>query len=283
MTNFIILDTNILISLGINIEENIDFQGIKDYCYSSGSEIIITKTIKNEYLDYYKTKILDRSVEDLNQVYEKLKKLEHFKCLTTPDLGKETNLQLAEINHFLNQYYKEPFEEYWLPKDELLNFLLDNKKENKKDNTRDYLIWRSTLKIASTIDNDQVILISNDKIFASNYFFEKMKKEEGIKNLAHYNSIASFLSVYGFKSENLNKQLILDSIPKDLIRKELLDHKDAILSYISKFYWQSNFKLEIESLKVQGLEVVSLYAHKDQETNLINVTTNVRVKNADYI
>ena len=66
----------------------------------------------------------------------------------------------------------------FLPENELLDFLIENKQDIKKDNTRDFIIWTNTLEIGEKYSDEQVVLISNDKIFKENKFLKKLELKE---------------------------------------------------------------------------------------------------------
>jgi len=161
---------------------------------------------------------------------------------------------------------------------ELLEFLIENKQEVKKDNSRDFIIWNNTLEIAERYSDEQVVLISNDKIFKENQFFKKLEDQRDIRTIKIFDSIASFLSIYGFKSEKLNKELILNSIPKKIIKSELKRDKNSIPSHISRYYFHSRKNFKLEKFEVQNLDIEEFYAHKDAKTGIIKVIVHVNVK-----
>src|ERR1039457_306087 len=140
MINIVILDTNIYRQLGLKFYDHIDYNGLEDYCYSSGAEILVTNTVFQEYLDYYTKEIIDRNITDIERAYEKLKKLNGFTKIKTPNLTKQRKEELLFIKNKLSKYKLKPRLDHFLNEQQLLEFLIENKQENKKDNTRDYLI-----------------------------------------------------------------------------------------------------------------------------------------------
>lgn len=278
MINIIVIDTNILRGLGPNFFEKIDYLSLQDYCYSSASEIIIPKTVLAEFLNYYDNEIIQKNLVEIDQSYSKLLKLDKFKKIEKPDLKKIGKEQLLFIENKLRENRIKPFLNPNISENELVKFLIENKQEIKKDNTRDFIIWINTIEIAEKYKTEQVVLISNDKIFKKNESFERIKRENKIKNLSVFDSIANFLSVYGFKSEKLTKELIIKSIPISIIQKELKKDKNSIPSHISKFYYHTKRNFKLEKFEIQKVEIEEFYSHKDTKTNEIKVIVHVSVK-----
>lgn len=278
MINVIVLDTNILRGLGPNFFNKIDYISLQEYCYSSASEIIIPNAVLLEYLDYYKREIIQKNLNEIEQSYSKLLKLEKFGKASKPNLNNYAKEQLEFIENKLTENRLRPFLNPFLSENELLEFLIENKQEIKKDNTRDFIIWSNTMEIGEKYSDEQVALISNDKIFKENKFFEKIRAKRKIENLKIFDSIASFLSVYGFKSENLNKELITKSIPISTIKKELKKDKNSIPSHISKYYYHSRKNFKLEKFEIPQLEIEEYYAHKETKTGIIKVIVHVNVK-----
>lgn len=258
--------------------DHIDYKSLDDYCYSSGSEIIFTKTVLSEYLDFYKKEIIEKNTQEIAKSFYKLKKLELFKNIRKPDFAKQTKQQLEFIKKTLIQYRLQPKLDFLLNEGDLIKFLVENKQENKKDNTRDYLIWLNALSAAKIYANYRIVLISEDKIFTENVHFIKLKEKHSVKHFEVYKSIPAFLAVYGFKSEKLTKELILQKIPIDVIKKELLKDKDSIPSDISNFYYSTSKKFKLEKFEIQDVKVDEFYSHKDIENSEVKVIAHVLVK-----
>jgi len=105
-----------------------------------------------------------------------------------------------------------------------------------------------------------------------------MKERLKIKNIEVHKSISGFLSIYGFQSEKLTNSFILEYIPIDIIKKELLKDKNSIPSHISNFYYSTrkNFKLEV--FEIQDVKVESFYSHTDVDANDIKIIAHIQVK-----
>jgi hypothetical protein len=278
MYNIIIIDTNIYRQLGASFYEHIDYKSLEDYCYSSGAEVIITQTVLNEYLDFYKREIIKRNTLEIERAYDKLKKLDAYKRIRKPNFIIQTKRQLDFIRKKLTQDRPVAKLDFLLNENDLLKFLIENKQENKKDNTRDYLIWLNTLSAAMRYVDYRVILISDDRIFVENPHFIKLKQKYSIKHLEIYKSVPAFLAIYGFKSESLTKESILKMIPVDIIKKELLSDKDSIPSHISNFYYSARKKFKLEIFEIQEVKIDEFYSHRDLENNNVEVIAHVMVK-----
>jgi rRNA-processing protein FCF1 len=276
--NIIVIDTNILRALGPHFFQKVDYLSLQDYCYSSASEIVIPSTVQREYLDYYKKEIIEKNLTDIEMAVSRLSKLEKFKNIQNLNLGESVNEQLGFIENKLTENRLKPILETYLSEEELLDFLIDNKQETKKDNTRDFIIWTNTLQIAEKYPDEQIVLISKDKIFQENSHFTQIIKEREINNLTVFESIASFLSIYGFKSETLNKELILNSIPVSIIQEELEKDKSSIPSHISQFYYHTRRDFQLEKFEIQQIEIEEYYAHKEKDSENVKVIAHVLVK-----
>ena len=108
MINVIILDTNILRGLGPNFFDKIDYISLQDYCYSSASEIIVPNAVLLEYLDYYEREIIQKNLNEVEQAYSKLLKLEKFGKAKKPNLKKYAEDQIEFIKNKLTENRLKP-------------------------------------------------------------------------------------------------------------------------------------------------------------------------------
>lgn len=278
MINIVILDTNIYRQLGTKFFDHIDYKGLEDYCYSSAAEILVTNTVYHEYLDFYTKEIVDKNIADIEKGYERLKKLNGFSKIKSPNFSKQRKEEIQFIKNKLTEHKLRPRLDYFLNEQQLLDFLIENKQENKKDNTRDYLIWINALAATKLYDGDQVVIISEDKIFEENSHFQKLREKLKVKPIKIFKSIPSFLSVYGFKSAILTKEFILKHISIATIKKELLKDKDSIPSYISMLYYNQRKKYKLEKFEIEDTRIQEFYSHKDIEANVVKIIAHVEVK-----
>jgi len=258
--------------------DHIDYKSLEDYCYSSGSEILLINTVLNEYLDFYKRDLIEKNTEEIEKAFDKLRRFESFKKIKKPNLISKTKLQIDFIKNKLTQNRLKTKLDFFLNENDLLKFLIENKLENKKDNTRDYLIWLNTLAAASYYNDDKIILISDDKIFTENSHFKKIKDKYAIKNLEIYKNISSFLGIYGFQNDKLTNYFLLQYIPIKVIKRELIKDKDSIPSHISRFYYFTRRKFKLETFEIQDVKVEEFYSHKDVENNQVKIIAHVQVK-----
>jgi hypothetical protein len=278
MYNIIIIDTNIYRQLGQIFYDHIDYKNLDSYCYSSGSEILITNTVLKEYLDFYKRDMIEKNTTEIENAFDKLKRLQSFKKIRKPNFTSQTKHQIDFIKKKLTQHRLRPKLDFLLTENDLLKFLIDNKLENKKDNTRDYLIWLNTLAAAKLYPDYKIILISEDKIFTDNNYLKGIRDKHSVKNLEIYKNISNFLSIYGFQSDKITNEILLKHIPIEVVKKELLKDKDSIPSHISNFYYTTRKKFKLEHFEIQDIKVDEFYSHKDVESNQVKIIAHVQVK-----
>jgi hypothetical protein len=273
----IFLDTNIYRQLGQNFYEHIDYKSLDDYCYSSGSEIVVAETVLREYMDYYEYEVLNKQISDIEKAFDKLKRLQKFKKVRSVSLSKPAEAQLTFIKKKLTDARRKIGVGSMLNERHLIDFLIDNKKENRKDNTRDFLIWLTVLWLGSKNTDRNVALISEDKIYTENGVMKDLQGKLGLTNIEVYSSISSFLSVYGFKSPHLTASLIESAIPMNVIEQELLDQKDAFPSHISRFYYDTDREFKLEEFEANNVHVESFYAHKNLDIGEVEIIAHVMV------
>src|SRR5690606_25938889 len=120
------------------------------------------------FLSYYRKELIEKPINEIELAYSKLNKLKKFEQLKKPILKRYSTSQLSYIEEKLMEEVFRPRLSSSLSEKELINFLIENKQEIKKDNTRDFIIWINTLEICEKFKSDQIFLISNDKIFHEN-------------------------------------------------------------------------------------------------------------------
>ncbi len=266
MTNFIILDTNIYRQLGVNFFKHVDYLNLFNYCYASGSEVMLSKVVFHELTKYYTDEIISKPIKQIEDGWLKLQKIEAFKSIKILELSKAEKIAKEQFGNSMRSRTL-PLKEGNVEIEEIIQFLLCNKQEIKKDNTRDYLLLHSAIILAKQNTTDQVILISNDNIFYENTYFKKLILSESIKNLKFKRSIPSFLNEYGFQVNYLTTDLIKKSIPIASIKKELKRDIQCLPSHISKFYYSSRKKLKVEKFEVIEIKVGEFYSFKEAPEN----------------
>lgn len=278
MINLVVLDTNILRSLGAKFYAHIDYKSLEDYCYSSAGEIVMPKTVIFEYMDFYEREILDKNLNDIKRSYSKLKNLEEFKKIRPPKLESKKESQMEFIIDKLTSGKMTPEFDLSFKEELLVFFLLESKRETGKDNTRDFLIWLTTIILGMHHPEDRIVLISNDKIFNESPSFNKYREAYDVDNIEVFHSISGFLAKFGFQSNKLTEDLILASIDPEIIKSEILDDKDSIPSHISRFYYDSNKVFELLDFNLENIGIESFYSHKEESTGKIKVIAHVEAK-----
>jgi hypothetical protein len=276
--NILILDTNIYRRLGTKFFDHFEYKWLEDYCYSSAAEILLTKTVYNEYLDFYTKEVIDKNIVEVEKGYEKLRKLNRFNKIKSPNFTEQRKEEIDFIKNKLAENKLRPKLDCFLNEQQLLEFLIENKQETKKDNTRDYLIWLNALAASKLYDGDQVVIISEDKIFEENTHFQKLREKLKVRPIKIFNSIPMFLGVYGFKSELLTKEFILKHISNETIKKELIKDKVSVQSYISTLYQSESKNSNLEKIEIDDIRIQEFYSHKDIVANVVKIIAHVEVK-----
>lgn len=265
MINFILLDTNIYRQLGIKFYSHIDYVSLKNYAYASGGELRITEVVYSEFYYRFIEANITKPIKEIKTSITKLKEFRPFSNLDINIKEEDEN----SVKEFLKERLTEDFRVI-SPKNistaELIDFLIKNKQEIKKDNTRDYLIWLTLIELAQNHPSDQIVLVSNDKIFEENQYFHDFQNRNKIKNIKIFPSIASFLSEYSFKVDFLSNELILSKIPKAVIEDELKKDISSLPSNMSYFYYHEHREFVVEHFQILGYKVEEYYTFKDLDS-----------------
>lgn len=276
MVNFILLDTNIYRQLGIKFYSHIDYVSLKNYAYASGSELRISEVVYSEFYSKFIEANINKPINDIKTAISKLKDFRPFSNLDI-NIKEEDEISVKE---FLKERLTEDFRMIspkYILTTELIDFLIKNKQEIKKDNTRDYLIWLSLIELAQNYPSDQIVLISNDKIFEENQYFHEFQKRYKIKNIRIFPSIASFLSEYSFKVDFLSNELILRKIPKAVIEDELKKDISSLPSNMSYFYYHEHREFGVEHFEILGYKVEEFYTFKDLDSGKSKFILHLKV------
>lgn len=274
MINQIFIDTNIYRQLGLSFDSHIDFVNLKRYFYGSGSEIRLSEVVLNELLDYYTNDIIDSNLKGIQKSINKLKSISHDEINDYVFSEDKRNELIKSIRQrILNGtlYAKNDF----VSEKELIDFLIFNKQTSKKDNTRDFLIFLSAIKIALEYPEDQMVIISNDNIFSTNNYFKKLLTEYEIKNIKTVSSIASFLAEYSQKLDFVSPETLVSLISKSEIKAQIENDIDSIPSHISKFYYSTRRNFNVELFEVENIKVTEFYSYKDLDTDELRILFHV--------
>ena len=138
-------------------------------------------------------------------------------------------------------------------------FAIKNKYQTTKDNTRDFLILHELVKLCKMKPKDKVIYISNDKIFKENQVFTEYLNTNSINNLVIYNSISKYLMEYGYIVDFLTDEIVLNSVPYDTIREEILKNIGCFPSHVSKYYRDDINVPDLEMLDIPNVKLNDYY------------------------
>lgn len=274
MINQIFLDTNIFRQLGLDFTNHLDYVNLKRYCYGSGSEIRLSEVVIEELLNYYESEIINASVTSIQKAISKLKTVSEkmtfdfcFNDLEKGELLDSIRNQIVEGNMpARNEFIKEK---------DLIDFLIFNKQNIKKDNTRDFLIFLSAVNIAIKYPKDQIVIISNDNIFENNDYFREYLKTKKNQNIKNYKSIASFMGEYSLKLDYVTNLSLLKLITPKELKKQINKDINSIPGYISRFYYSTRRRFKVEVFDIKDIKVTNFYIYKDLESKDLKVLFHV--------
>ena len=274
------LDSNSYRELGMLFSDNIDFKYLSRFLSQGPHELILLDVVNKELLDYFKNDYIGKLINDYQNLNLRFERNKFVENIEIPDL---TIIETTAIKTFQEKLRKtcwKLFSTQIIESEKLIDFLIFNKRESKKDNTRDFLIWNSVIQLASEYPDDKVVLISRDKIFTENDFFRKILLTENIKNLIVVESVSQYLSEYGLRIDFVNDKLVLDSIPSVIIEKELKNDLTCFPSYVSKYYYDGKTKPpKNESLEILNVEPYEYYTYSEDKSKVIIVISYVvRIK-----
>lgn len=277
MINQILLDTNIYRQLGLDFDSHIDFVNLKRYCYGSGSEIRLSNVVLDELIDFYTNEIIDPSIKLIQKSTSRLN-LFSVKKINNNSFSDSYKAEIIKnIKSKIQDGILFAKNDHILERD-LIDFLIANKQNGKKDNTRDFLIFLAAVKISSEYPEDQIVIISSDNIFTNNDYFKTYLKTHQIENIKTYLSIASFLSEYSQIVDFVTPKLLAELITKEEIKYQINQDIDAIPSHISYFYYSIQRKFSVEKFDVRNLKVSNYYSFKELDSGELKILFHVITK-----
>ena len=174
------LDSNIYRGLGIEFDKTIDYQNLVQIIDTSGNEFGLLEVVYKELLDYYENDVFREILREHNQLFKRIKKNPYLIDIDQPDI----NTQLAKAvdafskNLLLKSRITEIAE---ICSYDLMEFLIHNKRLTKNDNTRDFLILNTILRLCEEEMDDHIVFITSDLIFYKNEFFKNTIESKKIK------------------------------------------------------------------------------------------------------
>lgn len=290
MMHFVSLDTNVYRQLGTDFWNKTDFKNLKKFLDQRAYEIIITDVVYKELIDFYTNEVLKPLVGEYNKVFQKMENTPLFDKLTPQDLTLNEKKAKQDYIQKIRETCFKVITTYVTDCNELIDFLIENKHETRKDNTRDFIIFKTLLLYAIENPKEKIILISNDKIFIENQFLHKILKIYNVKNFFVFDSIAGYLNEFGYKFDFLTDELVLKSIKPELIERELLKDIKCLPSYIVRDYNNLETVPDLQDFKIDEVKIYEYYAYRNEKEKLkIAISVLVRIiaifspdKNKDY-
>lgn len=225
-------------------------------------------------MDFFREDYVGKLMKDYENVYQRFESNEYIENI---ELANLTILEQNAIKKFKETLIKSCWKVIrsdFVEKQPLIDFLLYNKRNSRKDNTRDFLIWLSLIQLAEKYPEDKIIFISRDKIFTENNFFQNFIKSKSIKNIEVIESVSTYLSDYGLQIDFLSNDVVLKTVDRDIILSELEKGIDDFPSYITEFYHSKKNKppknLSIEILDIQ---LNDYYTYSEEKKNTILVSS----------
>jgi hypothetical protein len=278
MMHFVSLDTNIYRQLGIDFWNKSDFRNLKKFLDQRAYEIIMTDVVHKELIDFYSTEVIKPLIGEYNKVFQKMDSTPLFKKPIPQDLTPNEQDAKQEYIKTIRATCFKIITTYVTDSNELIDFLIGNKHETKKDNTRDFIIFKTLLLYAHENPKDKIILISNDKIFTENKFFANCLKSYSVTNFLTFDSIASYLNEFGYKFDFLTDDLVLKSIKTELIKREILKDVKCLPSYIIRDYNNLDSVPELQDCKIDEIKIYEYYAYRNEKEKLkIAISVLVRI------
>lgn len=280
----IYLDSNIYRQLSLRFTENTDYKNLTNLLEGSNCNFGLLEVVFSELMDFYKVDVFGSILTDYEKLVKKYQVNPYLEDIEIPNTKAQLTNAIEKVRTDLmkNKYFSElPLIHPQL----LLDFLLQNKRLGKKDNTRDFLIFFTLVSLCKKHNDDHLVLISQDDIFTTNDFFKKVLEEKKITNLKIYQSIVDFIKDFGPQLEFVTEELLLANVDIKEIEKELLNDIKCFLSYISQFYSEKdeNDLPNIESLKIKKINVHDFYVYKNYLTGKFKINLSLKVDiNATY-
>jgi len=288
--HFVSLDTNIYRQLGTEFWNKIDFKNLKKFLDQRAYEIIMTDVVYKELIDFYSNEVIKPLVGEYNKVFQKMDNTPLFERPPQQDLTLNEKKAEQEYIKTIRESCFKIITTYVTDCNELIDFLIINKHVTKKDNTRDFILFKTLLIFALENPKDKIVLISSDKIFIENEFFRKIIKSYNVKNYLIFDSIASYLNEFGYKYDFLTDDLVLKSIRPELIKREILRDVKCLPSYIIRDYNNVDLVPELQDCKIDEIKIYEYYAYRNEKEKLkVAISVLVRIiavfspdKNKDY-
>lgn len=270
--HFLTFDTNIYRELGVAFNKNVNFDYLLKFLEKSHYELILQDVVYKELVDYFENDYLKKLIYDHNDIYNRFNNNPYIENINKIDSEQIEKNALKKYKEKLKSTCWRIQKTDYVDSELLVDFLINNKRESKKDNTRDFLIWNNLLNLASERKKDTFIFISRDKIFNENKFFRKLLSDRNLKNVIIIESIPKYLSDYGLQIEFLNKKIVLNSVEKSVIETNLLKDIDCFPSYVSNYYNRIK-PPKNKSFEILDIQVYDYYTYSEDKSDITIISS----------
>lgn len=272
--HYIILDTNIYRELGVSFHKNIDYDYLWKFIDKSPHELLILDVVFEELLDFFEKEHIANLLSDYKKLMDKFEKNDYVESITPPNFEDIREKAVELFKSDLEKSCWKILKSACIDPVLLIQFLLDNKRQSKKDNTRDFLIFLGLIDICKKGPSDKIVFISRDKIFTENEFLQNLLKKENVQNLEVLDSISKYMSEYGVKVDFLTEDQVLKSFNHDIILEELKNDIECFPSYVSYHYSDGTNKppknLSVELLNVS---LNDFYSYSEDKMTTVLITS----------
>lgn len=270
--HFLTFDTNIYRELGIAFNNNLNFDYLLKFLEKSHYELVLQDVVYKELVDYFENDYLKKLIYDHNDIYNRFNNNPYIKNINKINSEHIEKDALEKYKEKLNSTCWRIQSTIYVDSELLVDFLISNKRESKKDNTRDFLIWNNLLSLAEERKDDKIIFISRDKIFIENKFFRKLLSDRNINNVIVIESIPKYLSDYGLQIEFLNNDIVLNSVKKSVIETNLLKDINCFPSYVSTYYNRIK-PPKNKSFEILDIQVYDYYTFSEDKSDITLISS----------
>lgn len=270
--HFLTFDTNIYRELGVSFNKNIHFDYLSKFLEKSHYELILSNIVYKELIDYFQNDYLKKITYDYQEIYNRFDNSDYLENINNIDTDL---LEKDALNKFIKKLESTCWKIHslnYIDSDLLLEFLIFSKRESKKDNTRDFLIWLGLIKLAKQNPDDKVIFITRDRIFTENHFLQNLISKEKLKNIIVIESIPKYLSDYGLQIDFLTDSIVLNSITEMEIKKEVLKDIECFPSYVSNYYNRIK-PPENSSFEILEIKVYDYYTFSENKSKITLISS----------
>lgn len=253
--------------------EAIDYKNLLNYIDIPNRYLLISDIVIREFCDYFSNEELFPKIDQYQKLVRKFKQSPYLPKISYPDLESEKFRALSNFKQKLVAPTKKIISTVNLSSDEVIDFLIKNKRTNKaKENLRDYFLFKSIQNECHQEEGSEIIFITRDKIFTESKDFNALIPV----NLKIFSSIAEFLQAYGFKLDFLTPELVL-SYFKDYNFETILQPFAKDFFRGDSFLTNNLSALIVDQFDVKFRKIKNLYSYKDISSSKYYFVTHLTV------